>query len=110
MKIREGQRRIASILFVSNLHDSILKKIGEIETACKDQLRANDLVDTVIKDECTEIMSKRIDEANLLKAQIRRVLRLQLDTMNEVSYSFVLPTLNRRLITRLSFEDFVLLI
>ena len=88
-KIREGQRRIASILFVSNLPAAIVKELGDIEVALSDQKNANELVDAVVGEECTSPMQSRLDEADLLMAKVRRIMRLQMETILEVRFTGV---------------------
>ena len=52
INIREGQRRIAALLFVSNLPTSMIEFLSTVEVAMQDQTAANVLVDDVVHEEC----------------------------------------------------------
>ena len=59
INIREGQRRIAALLFVSNLPTSTIEFLSTVEVAMQDQTAANVLVDDVVHEECELLLKLR---------------------------------------------------
>ena len=83
VQIREGQRKIASILFVSMLPSNMIEVMKRIQTSMEDQMNANELVDAVIQDECHYPLICRKQEQEILLSQTRIALRTQNDTIRE---------------------------
>ena len=83
INIREGQRRIAALLFVSNLPTSMIKFLSTVEVAMQDQTAANVLVDDVVHEECELLLKLRYKEQQILKIKTRIMLLTQNETIKK---------------------------